>query len=600
MWKMGIINLNKDYLNSEIQDEFWENQVYSNYVRLRILSVILLFLDLFFIYTDYSNYTSGLWSITPGYVWLFYSHVGFGLGVVLITVFYWRSNFLSREGVGSFHKVCEVLFALFILLTCAVITGWIDQRIHGQLTVFIVGSFMVAVIFNLRPIVSFWIFFISYIIVMIGIKQYQTNSLVLNGHYLNTVLLISVAWFLSFTLYKSRVQDFLHKTHLESLVKDRTRELEEINQQLMNEVLERKQIEEKIFRLASIVESTDDGIIGMTLDGIVIDWNRGAECIYGYTEEEIMGLLVEKLLTPNNQPELDKIFSTISQGNSVSHYETTCQRKDGQLIDVQLTVSPIKNHNGKIMGASTIVRDVTAQKKIEKEMARMDQMNLVGEMAASIGHEVRNPMTTVRGFLQLLGKKENSEKYTNYIPLMISELDRANQIITEFLSISRTKVTEAARHNLNSIINSILPLIQVDATNAEKCVTTQLSIVPDLILDDREMRQMILNLARNGLEAMTKGGSLTIKTDFCDNKVILSIQDEGMGIKPELMNRLGTPFLTTKESGTGLGLAVCYGIAERHNAVITVKSSLLGTTFFVKFNAPISNSLIAKNSQMTQ
>jgi len=589
MWTMGIIKLSKEYLLPEFQEEFWKNQVYTNYSRLRILSVILLFLDFFFLFTDYSNYNRGLWSITPGYVWLFYSHIGFGLGMVLITALYWHSNLQSMEEVGSFHKVFEGFFALFILLTCAFITGWVDQRIHGQLTVFIIGCFIVAVFFYLRPKVSFWIYLISYIIVMIGIQRHQSNSLVLNGHYLNTLLLIFAAWFLSLTLYKSRVQDFLHKSHLERLVKERTKELEEINQQLMNEVCERKQIEEKIFRLASIVETTDDGIIGMTLDGIVIDWNRGAECIYGYSEKEIMGLSVKKLFPSNNQLELNKILLTISQGNSVLHYETTRQRKDGQIIDVYLTVSPIKNHNGKIMGASTIVRDVTAQKKIEKEMARMDQMNLVGEMAASIGHEVRNPMTTVRGFLQLLGVKNDSAKYSDYIPLMISELDRANQIITEFLSISRTKVTEVARHNLNNIINSILPLIQVDAINNEKCVTTQLGAVPDLILDDKEMRQMILNLARNGLEAMTKGGCLTIKTHFIDNKVILSIQDEGMGIKPEIIDRLGTPFLTTKETGTGLGLAVCYGIAARHNALISIESSSRGTTFFVKFKAPLSN-----------
>ncbi|EHQ92023.1 two-component system sensor histidine kinase NtrB [Desulfosporosinus youngiae] len=586
---MKIIKLNKKDLLTELQEEFWSDQFYSNFRHLRILSAILLLLGLICFLFDYINYQKGLWSITPGYKWLFLSHVVFVLGMALITFTYWHISFQSVDEMGWINKFQNNFFALFFLLTCAFITGWVDQRIHGELTVYVTGCFIIAVFFSLKPKVSFGIYLISYIIVMIGIQQNQTNSLVQNGHYLNTMLLIFVAWFLSVTLYKSRVQDYLHKTHLESLVKERTKELEEINKQLLNEVCERKQIEEKIFRLASIVESTEDGIIGMTLDGIVIDWNRGAVCIYGYSEEEIIGLSVRKLFPLDKQLELDNILSTISQGNAVSHYETIRQRKDGKLIDVHLTVSPIKNHNGKIIGASTIVRDVTSQKKIEKEMARMDQMNLVGELAASIGHEVRNPMTTVRGFLQLLGEKNDSSKYRDYIPLMISELDRANQIITEFLSISRTKVTEAARHNLNNIINSILPLIQVDAIKDEKRVTIQLDVVPDLILDDKEMRQMILNLARNGLEAMTKGGCLTIKTYFSDNKVILSIQDEGMGIKPELINRLGTPFLTTKETGTGLGLAVCYGIAERHNAAIAIKSSLLGTTFFVKFNVPMSN-----------
>lgn len=355
------------------------------------------------------------------------------------------------------------------------------------------------------------------------------------------------------------------------------------NQHLMLEIRERRQIEAKALRLASIVESTDDGIMGMTLDGTIIDWNRGAECIYGYLETEIIGESIIKLIPDEKQYELDEILSNISQGSSMIHYETIRQRKDGLFIHVSLTVSPIKDHSGEIVGASTIVRDVTAQKKLEIEMIRMDQMTLVGEMAASIGHEVRNPMTTVRGFLQLLGEHKNSAKYSEYIPLMIGELDRANSIITEFLSISRTKTTEYARQNLNDIIECILPLVQVEAICDEKTIKLELNTIPDLLLNPNEIRQVVLNLARNGLEIMGKGGCLTIKTSIEDKEVILAIQDEGAGINPEIMDRLGTPFLTTKAKGTGLGLAVCFGIAVRHNAKIIAESSPQGATFFMKF-----------------
>ncbi len=586
---METIKINNKFIINKYQKEFFKNKVFSNYFRMRILSMVLVLLDLLFLFTDYRNYQQGLWSSTPGYEWLFYSHIVFGLGMTVITVLYWHTNLKSVEDVRWVHNVYEICFAVFCLVMAAVISGWVDQWIHGQLTVYIMSCLIIAVFFSLSPMESFWAYLLSYIIVILGIARNQPDSLILNGHYINTFMIIFVSWVLSITLYNSKVQDFLHQNSLERLVKERTKELEEINHQLMREVGQRKQIEKKIFRLASIVESTEDGIIGMTLEGIVIDWNRGAECIYGYSEEEMVGLSVRKLFPADKQFELDDIMLTISQGMSVSHYETTRQRKDGRIIEVYLTVSPIKNHNETIIGASTIVRDVSAQKKIEKEMTRMDQMNLVGEMAASIGHEVRNPMTTVRGFLQLLAENTNSAKYSGYIPLMISELDRANHIITEFLSISRTKVTEAARHNLNDIINSILPLVQVDAIRSDKCVTTQLGVIPDLILDDKEMRQMILNLARNGFEAMSKGGCLTIRTHFEDEKVILVIQDEGTGIKPEIIDRLGTPFLTTKETGTGLGLAVCYGIVARHNATITIESSPMGSTFFVKFKVPVSN-----------
>ena len=588
---MEILKLNRDYNGRESHEEFLENQVYSNYSRLRLLSMVVFLSAFIFIFTDYNNYKNDLWDVTIGYQLLFYTHVVFWLGMGLITTLYWKTNLHSVEDLRRKHKVYEVSFACFCLLIAAIITGWIDPLIHGQLTLYIIVCFMVAMLFHLKPKVSLGIYLSSFAIVIIGITWQQPNSIVANGQYINAWLLITVAWFLSLTLYKFRIQEFSYRNHLEHLVKERTKDLEGINLQLIKEVSERKRIEEKITRLASIVESTNDGIIGLSLDGIIIDWNRGAESIYGYSEEEIIGLSARKLAPPDRKMELDDILSAIALGQPISNYEATRQRKDGQIINVNLTVSPIKNHNGKITGASTIVRDVTTQKRIEKEMKRMDQMTLVAEMAASIGHEVRNPMTTVKGFLQLMGENNNSAKYSDYIPLMISELDRANHIITEFLSISRTKVTEAAPHNLNDIIKGILPLVNVEAIRYDKYITTQLGVVPDLILDEKEMRQMILNLSLNGLEAMGKGGGLSIKTLFEDNQVILSIQDEGAGIEPEIIERLGTPFLTTKETGTGLGLAVCYGIAERHNAIISIESSPTGTTFFVKFKALISHNL---------
>ena len=583
VWTMGLSYINRINILGELEDKFWKSQIYTNFYRLRLLAMILLVADVILLFTDFGNYQKGLWRSTPGYQLLFYSHIGLGGGMLLITTVYWNTKLTSADDVRWLHSMYENFFAFFSLLICAVTSGWIDQLIHGQLTVYILGCFIIAVFFNLRPKISLGVYSISYFILMIGITHQQHNVDVLNGHYINVSLLIIIAWFLSLTLYKLRVQEFLHQSHFERLVKERTTELEGMNQQLIKEVGERRQIEERVLRLASIVESTDDGIIGMTLDGTIIDWNRGAECIYGYSEADIIGESVKNLIPPDKQLEFDNVLLIIFYGMPVTHYEAIRQKKDGQFIHVFLTVSPIKDHEGEIIGASAIVRDVTAQKKLEKEMTRMGQMNLVGEMAASIGHEVRNPMTTVRGFLQLIQEHKSFDKYSNYIPLMISELDRANSIITKFLSISRTKTTEFARHNLNDIIESILPLVQVDAIRGDKLVTTQLGTIPDLLLDDKEILQVILNLTRNGLEAMDEAGSLIIKTSFADNEVILAIQDEGKGIEPEIIDRLGTPFFTTKEKGTGLGLAVCYGIAARHNAKINVETSPKGSTFYVKF-----------------
>ena len=229
-----------------------------------------------------------------------------------------------------------------------------------------------------------------------------------------------------------------------------------------------------------------------------------------------------------------------------------------------------------------LTQEIIGRKRAEIEMARLDRLNLIGEMAASISHEVRNPMTTVKGFLQLLKKKQESRDQ-EYFDLMIEELDRANSILSEFLSISRTKATMFEWHNINDIVTSTLPLVQADAQNNDKLLTVELNNVPDLQLDIQEIRQLILNLVRNGLEAMSSGGQLRIRTFSTNNEVALVVSDEGNGIEQYILEKLGTPFFTTKEQGTGLGLAVCYGIVSRHNGRISVETSPKGSTFYVYF-----------------
>lgn len=166
---------------------------------------------------------------------------------------------------------------------------------------------------------------------------------------------------------------------------------------------------------------------------------------------------------------------------------------------------------------------------------------------------------------------------------MIDELDRANSIITEFLSLAKNRTVSKKMLNLNSIVEVLFPLIQADAMRSDKFIQIEIGDIPDLLLDDKEMRQLVLNLVRNGLEAMPPGGRLTIKTFYEGENVVLAVQDEGRGIEQDVLEKLGTPFYTTKDSGTGLGLAVCYSIAARHNASIRVKTGPSGTTFSVVF-----------------
>ena len=243
-----------------------------------------------------------------------------------------------------------------------------------------------------------------------------------------------------------------------------------------------------------------------------------------------------------------------------------------------------------IDGSKLVIKnlyDITDRKEAEQELSRvqaemgqLERLNLVGQMAAGIAHEIRNPMTTVRGYLQLLGAKSEFQTHGSTFELMIEELDRANSIISEFLSIVKNGPTERENQNINSILQHLYPLLEADTLNQNKQIVLEAGDTPDILLNAKEISQVVLNLCRNGLEAMQEGGTLTIRTYIEDGQVVLNVEDEGCGINSESMDKLGTPFFTTKDNGTGLGLSTCYSIADRHSAKIDLKSS---TAFFVRF-----------------
>lgn len=222
-------------------------------------------------------------------------------------------------------------------------------------------------------------------------------------------------------------------------------------------------------------------------------------------------------------------------------------------------------------------------KELEKELRRLEKFNLLAQMAAGMAHEIRNPMTTVRGFLQFLKDKEEQNHNYEYYDLMISELDRANDITTEFLSLSRTQECKFEKRNLNDIIDAIYPLLISDAFAGNVQIQLLKGDIPDLQLNANQIRQLIYNLVRNSIEAMASCGVLEIKTFKNNKEVILTVKDNGQGIPSHLLAKIGDPFFTTKVNGTGIGLATCHSIAQRHHAVIEIESDHAGTKVMVKF-----------------
>jgi PAS domain S-box-containing protein len=311
-----------------------------------------------------------------------------------------------------------------------------------------------------------------------------------------------------------------------------------------------------------------------------IDVNDSFLRQYGITREIITGMTVGRN-TWKDPAQFDRVEQLLITQGYVRNEEVEYYDYNNNVY-IGLYSAEIIELNG-IPCVLSAMNDVTQKRQLEKELARLSQMHLVGQMAANIGHEIRNPMTTVRGYLQLLGNKPELIPFRQQFSTMIEELDRANSIISEFLSLAKDKLTEMQPQNMNNIIQSLAPLLDANAITTNKNVLLDLGDIPELLIDEKEIRQLLLNLVSNGLEAMQSGGTLTIKTYLQSSNVVLAVIDEGAGIPPHVLDKLGTPFLTTKEYGTGLGLAVCFSIAARHNATIHVDSSQSGTTFSVKF-----------------
>lgn len=338
------------------------------------------------------------------------------------------------------------------------------------------------------------------------------------------------------------------------------------------------------------LSSIGDAVITTDTQNTVTFMNPVAERITGYSLEEAVGKPISRVFRIFNEITMEPaeipVERVLQEGFIVGlANHTGLITKNGETRSISDSAAPIRSDDGSIIGVVMVFRDITENKELEKQMTRLDKLNLVGQMAAGIAHEIRNPMTTVHGFLQLIKINDDFGQYEEYFDLMIDELERANSIISGFLSLARAKVPEISRENLNHIIESVSPLIQAEAVMESKLVQLELGDIPDLQLNPDDIRQMILNLSRNALEASSPKDRVIIRTTCQETHVVLSVEDEGKGIEPSILGKLGTPFVTTKEDGTGLGLVICYKVADQHGASIKVESGSEGTTFSVWFKA---------------
>jgi PAS domain S-box-containing protein len=362
---------------------------------------------------------------------------------------------------------------------------------------------------------------------------------------------------------------------------------------MIRDITDRKRAEETQVKLAAIVESSDDAIIGKTLDGFITTWNSGAEQIFGYTAGEAVGRLISLLIPQDRLHEEMKIQARLGRGDRIEHFETVRIAKDGRAIDVSLTMSPIRNSAGKIVGVSKILRDITARKRVEESLARqteeLTRSNLELERFAYVAsHDLQEPMRTIQSFAQLLHRncRENLKgDSAEYLRFIIGGVERMKSLINDLLAYSRvgSQRTAFVPADCEAICATVLDNLRASIEAHQAIVTVE--PLPVVMGDATQLGQIFQNLLVNAIKFHgQRTPHVHVSAKETEHEWVFSISDNGIGIAPEYFERIFIIFqrLHTIEEygGTGIGLAICKKIAEQHGGRIWVESVIgEGSTF---------------------
>jgi PAS domain S-box-containing protein len=359
-------------------------------------------------------------------------------------------------------------------------------------------------------------------------------------------------------------------------------EAEESNSRSLAESRDKlKKDEEHLRMLSSLVESSYDAIIGKKTDGTIASWNSGAASLYGYKAEEVIGQSVQILIPRDHPDEENTIISRIMRGEIINQYETVRQRKDGSLVEVSLRISPIFDHSGNIVGASNISRDITERKKTERALLQTEKLASVGRMAATVAHEVNNPLAAAINAVYLAkSDRQLSEHAQNALKLAEQELARVAHITKQTLGFYREGGKPTAVR-LAEVLDNVLDLYEPRIRNRSLNVMREYGNAIEVSVIEGEIRHVISNLLANSIDANCANGTILIRLagpmviNGARPMVRLTIADRGEGISRENQARLFEPFFTTKKSvGTGLGLWVTKELVHKQQGRIKVRSRL--------------------------
>ncbi|RNA68486.1 PAS domain-containing sensor histidine kinase [Alteribacter keqinensis] len=337
-----------------------------------------------------------------------------------------------------------------------------------------------------------------------------------------------------------------------------------------------------------ILESVEDGILGIDKDFDVVMWNEAAEEMTGFGRDELKPNFIIQLLSTLYEGEMEELTQSFKRGSGLAKKEVirksniTLYRKDGTPYLAEFTVTPMVSDE-EVVGSVFTFRDITEKRKSEEMLHQSEKLSAVGQLAAGIAHEIRNPLTSLKGFLQLIEIYGNEKK--EYFDIMKSEFGRIEQILTELLILSKPQTLTKETCEMSEMLSHISTLLETQA------IIKNIGIEKEFTASDvyitcaqHQIKQVFVNLIKNAIESMESGGVITVRLEKSGNQAVVKVIDQGCGIPKEKLARIGEPFYSTKDTGTGLGLMVTFKIIEEHGGTVTIDSRVgEGTTFTIAF-----------------
>jgi PAS domain S-box-containing protein len=359
------------------------------------------------------------------------------------------------------------------------------------------------------------------------------------------------------------------------------RAVEGYNLMLEKVGLQKELIETKNF-LESIVEKAGDAISVVDLEEKILYWNEGAERIYGYPKGEVLGRDISEFLYPRDKQlrEIEEklmsgLMARLKRGEVVSNVEVKRQTKDGREIITSMTVSPLRNAEGNIIGICRICKDITQLKKAEERLILAERLSSLGELTAGVAHELRNPLAGIKINTQILARKKDLPEMEKRILESTQEgIEKIQKIVDDMLHFAKPKAAHFKEGEINEVVEESLAILQTKLKKGNiSLVLEQGEGLPRVWIDVHQIQQVLVNLILNAIQAMEKGGTLTIRTFLEDGGGVgIEIKDTGVGIPRSHLKKIFDPFFTTKSEGTGLGLSITLKILENHRASIDVVS----------------------------